>query len=280
MRWLESFDPVFSAVHLGISSRDWNGLEGVGKSQDVEGPRDNDVCLPVQPPLLLPSLSTPPPASHSIPSPCPYPPTRLTPFFPLLSTDISPKPAYLCKMSFLLFWLDCPSPSHPHFFSSGIRACSCMSNSLRLHGLYLLGKNTRVAYHFHLQGILPTQGLSCVSCLLHWQADSFWSQLLFSDLCFLPNLLDIMSVSSSTVLIIAPIKKMLYLSVFRPFSSSEYVTSLRMQQFQKSFLNLLSFSIVLHIWYLVTIFYICYQCNMWNLKNDTSKLMYKTDSQT
>ena len=121
-------------------------------------------------------------------------------------------------MSFLLFWLDCPSPSHPRFFSSGMRACSGMSNSLQPHGLYLLGKSTTgVGCYFLLREILPPQGSSCVSCLLHWQADCFWSQLVSSDLCCLPSLLDIMSVSFLTVLIIAHIKKMLHLSVFRPF---------------------------------------------------------------
>ena len=35
------------------------------------------------------------------------------------------------------------------------------------------GKNTRASCNFLLQGIFPTQGLNqCLSCLLHWQADS------------------------------------------------------------------------------------------------------------
>ena len=56
-----------------------------------------------------------------------------------------------------------------------------MSDSLRLHGLYVArqapvsvgffhGKNTGVGCHFLLQGIFLTQGSNL--CLLHWEADS------------------------------------------------------------------------------------------------------------
>ena len=38
-----------------------------------------------------------------------------------------------------------------------------------VHGIFP-GKNTRVGFHFLLQGILPTQGPN--PHLLHWQADS------------------------------------------------------------------------------------------------------------
>ena len=53
------------------------GWKGLAKSQGVEGPHDNGVCLPLQSPLLLPALSTPPPPAHSIPSPSPHPAARL-----------------------------------------------------------------------------------------------------------------------------------------------------------------------------------------------------------
>ena len=63
-----------------------------------------------------------------------------------------------------------------------VHLCSVMSSSLRLHGLQptkflcprdFLGKNTGVGFHFHLQGIFPTQGSTpSLLCLLHWQEDS------------------------------------------------------------------------------------------------------------
>ena len=72
--------------------------------------------------------------------------------------------------------------------ASGVCACVCVcvhsvvSNSLPPRGLQptrLLcpqnfpGKNTRVGYHFLLQGIFPTQGLNlCLSSLLYQQVDS------------------------------------------------------------------------------------------------------------
>ena len=40
-----------------------------------------------------------------------------------------------------------------------------------LHPWDFPGKNTRVGYHFLLQGIFPTQGSNL--CLQHWQADFF-----------------------------------------------------------------------------------------------------------
>ena len=62
-------------------------------------------------------------------------------------------------------------------------ACSVVSNSLLLHGLYiahqaplsirLSQQNTGVGCNFLLQGIFPIQGSNlCLLCLLHWQASS------------------------------------------------------------------------------------------------------------
>ena len=65
---------------------------------------------------------------------------------------------------------------------TSVRACSVMSNSLRLHGLYKPsrflcppGKNRDVCSGpFLLQGIFLTHGLN--TCLLHWQVDSFTTE--------------------------------------------------------------------------------------------------------
>ena len=63
------------------------------------------------------------------------------------------------------------------------KCCSVMSDSLWPHWLWPTrflcpwnspGKNTGVGCRFLLQGIFPIQGLN--SCLLHWQADSLWSE--------------------------------------------------------------------------------------------------------
>ena len=65
--------------------------------------------------------------------------------------------------------LQCPGCSH-----SVSRVWPLQPHKLqptRLHcPWYLLGKNTGVSCHFHLQGIFPTQGSN--PHLLHWQADS------------------------------------------------------------------------------------------------------------
>ena len=67
--------------------------------------------------------------------------------------------------------------------SSPCHACSVVSDSLWLHELQLTrllcpwdfpDKNTRVDYHFLLQGIFPTRGLNL--SLLHWQVDSFTTE--------------------------------------------------------------------------------------------------------
>ena len=59
-----------------------------------------------------------------------------------------------------------------------VHACSVMSNSLLLHGLYptsflcpwnFSGKNTGVGCHFLCQGLFLTQGLNLyLLCLQHW----------------------------------------------------------------------------------------------------------------
>lgn len=107
-------------------------------------------------------------------------------------------------MSFLLCWLELPfSPTLPHFFSSGMHRAQAYPASFASPRTVLTRQKCCSGLPSPPQEVLPSQGSSCVSCLLHWQADSFWSQLIFSDLCFLPNLLAVMSVSSSIVLIIA-----------------------------------------------------------------------------
>ena len=68
-----------------------------------------------------------------------------------------------------------------HFSIEDMRVCAVaqLSDSLwplatKLFGLWNFpGKNTRVGYHFLLQGIFPTQGSKpSVLHFLHWQADS------------------------------------------------------------------------------------------------------------
>ena len=63
--------------------------------------------------------------------------------------------------------------------TESLHACSVGSNSLQPHGLQSArflcpcsfpGKNTRVVFHFLLQGIFQTKGSNL--CLLHQQADS------------------------------------------------------------------------------------------------------------
>ena len=79
--------------------------------------------------------------------------------------------------------------------------CSVVSDCLQSRGLKpprLLfpwdfpGKNTGVSCHFFLQGIFPTQGLTHLFELLHWQADSLplepsesecWSRSVCLTLC-------------------------------------------------------------------------------------------------
>ena len=60
-----------------------------------------------------------------------------------------------------------------------VHTCSVLSNSLRHHRLQptrllcpwnFSGRNTRVGFHFLLQGIFPTPGLNLR--LLYWQEDS------------------------------------------------------------------------------------------------------------
>ena len=73
------------------------------------------------------------------------------------------------------FWP--PSPKQRWSLSVCVFSCSAMSHSLPPHGLYptrllcpwdVPDKNTAVRCHFLLQGIFPTRGLNCISCICKW----------------------------------------------------------------------------------------------------------------
>ena len=71
------------------------------------------------------------------------------------------------------FWP--PSPKQRWSFSMCVFSCSATSHSLQPHGLYptrllwdVPDKNTAVRCHFLLQGIFPTQGSNCISCICKW----------------------------------------------------------------------------------------------------------------
>ena len=76
-------------------------------------------------------------------------------------------------------WSGLPFPSPMHESEKWKWSRSVVSRSSRLYGLWLTrllcrwgfpGENTRVGFHFLLQGIFLTQGSNLN--LLHWQADS------------------------------------------------------------------------------------------------------------
>ena len=91
----------------------------------------------------------------------------------------------ICSKFLLSIWTHLDSQSFETVFSLNCNIRACVISCIRLlrhhttvtcqapHPYYFPGKSTKVGFHFLLQGIFPTQGLSLgLLHLPHWQVDS------------------------------------------------------------------------------------------------------------